>query len=73
MEVFYIITQTVLLSLLISHMIDGWVTENRKKKEESEVTYKGHHACKNCGNSMSYETQVFPKFCPFCGEKYGED
>ena len=25
------------------------------------------------GNSMSYETQVFPKFCPFCGEKYGED
>ena len=76
MEIFYTITLTLLLSLLIGHIIDGWVTENRKKKEENkklELAYRGHHVCKNCGNSMTYHTQVYPKYCPFCGEKYGED
>lgn len=76
MEIFHIIILTLLLSLLIGHMIDVWVTENRKKKVESknlEPAHRGHHVCKNCGNSMTYSTQAYPKYCPFCGEKYGED
>lgn len=76
MEKFYIIALTLLLTLLIAHMVDGWVTEIRKKKVENEKlepAYRGHHVCKNCGNSMTYNTQAYPKYCPFCGEKYGED
>lgn len=76
MENFYIVALTLLLTLLIGHIVDGWVTEIRKKKEEDkklEPAYRGHHVCKKCGNSMTYNTQSFPKYCPFCGEKYEEN
>ena len=36
MEIFHIIILILLLSLVIGHIIDVWVTENRKKKEESK-------------------------------------
>lgn len=76
MEFFQIFMLVATAALLIGHIVDGWITKNRKKKEESEKlepAYRGHHVCKNCGNSMTYNTQAYPKFCPFCGEKYEEN
>lgn len=71
MEFFQIFIHVGLILLLIGHIIDGWNTGNRKKKEEEATTvYRGHRVCKNCGESMSFDTQTYPKFCPFCGERY---
>lgn len=73
MEIFQIFMLVFTATLLIVHVVDSCITANRKKKDELEPAYRGHHVCKNCGNSMTYSTQAHPKYCPFCGEKYGED
>lgn len=76
MENFIVIVLGIILGLVVSNtlflirlMFD---LVCNKREQEDNAKYKGHYACKKCGESMNFSTKTSVEYCPFCGEKYGE-
>lgn len=73
MEYFIYIVLGIILGLVVSNTaILMRLTFNLITKED-DAKYKGHYACKKCGESMDFSTQTPVEYCPFCGEKYEEN
>lgn len=71
MEYFIYIVLGIILGLVVSNTTILMRLIN-KREQEDDNKYKGHYACKKCGESMDFSTQTLVEYCPFCGEKYEE-
>ena len=76
METFFVIVLGIILGLVVSNTIIlirlTFDLIINKQEQEDNSKYKGHYACKKCGESMEFSTQAPVEYCPFCGEEYEE-
>lgn len=72
METFFVIVLGIILGLVVSNTVILMRLIN-KREQKDDAKYKGHYACKKCSESMDFSTQTPVEYCPFCGEKYGEN
>ena len=76
METFFVIVLGIILGLVVSNTIIlirlTFDLIINKQEQEDNSKYEGYYACKKCGESADFSTQVPVEYCPFCGEKYEE-
>ena len=73
MEIMLLILASITFVLLLGTTIDRAIEKfkrDTKQNEESRPIYKDHYVCKNCGESIDFNTNKLVAYCPFCGEEY---